>query len=85
MKTLSVDVPDSLLEAAGSEADARRMMVQGAVTRLLELGRITAAQAALISEESEQDWMALADSGRSFDFWLDSAEEVYTPEDGEAL
>lgn len=85
MKTVIVDVPESLLEAAGSEVDAKRMMLEGAIAKLVEMGRLTEAQAASISEQSEHAWMSLADSGRSFDFWLDPTEDVYTAEDGEDL
>jgi hypothetical protein len=29
--------------------------------------------------------MRFAEQGRAFDFWLDKAEDIYTPEDGEPL
>lgn len=83
MKTVIVDVPESLLEAAGSEVDAKRMMLEGAIAKLVEMGRLTEAQAASISEQHA--WMSLAESGHSFDFWLDPAEDVYSAQDGEEV
>ncbi|HBI45747.1 MAG TPA: hypothetical protein DDY78_23280 [Planctomycetales bacterium] len=55
--------------------------------RLLELARRCEPVELELDEGdvSTLDVMRLADTGGSFDFWLEEGEDIYTAQDGEAL
>jgi hypothetical protein len=55
--------------------------------RLIELARRCEPVELELDEEdvSTLDVMRLADTGGSFDFWLEEGEDIYTAQDGEPL
>jgi hypothetical protein len=55
--------------------------------RLIELARRCEPVELELDEEdvSTSDVMRLADTGGSFDFWLEEGEDIYTAQDGEPL
>ena len=83
MKTLKIEVPDSLLKLFGSENDAKALMLHGAITELVKSGQLTKDEAAKMLQEADGEWTRFIESGGAFDFWDTPAEDIYTESDGE--
>lgn len=83
MQHLSIDVPEELVQIAGSTEAAQRLLFLSAIQELLRRGLISLDTAQAWLGESSADWMQLADVGGGFDFWNESEEDIYTLEHGE--
>jgi hypothetical protein len=63
------------------------LMPRTDLERLLEIARRSEAIDLQLrdDEANEASMVRLSEAGGSFDFWNDSAEDIYSPDDGEAV